>query len=76
MTLVALVGVNIGEKRFEPGERITADVTERQRRWLLNDGYAEEVEKGQRLPVEHKEAIEAGAADPIPVEEQVDTKEE
>lgn len=73
--LVALVGVNVGEKRFEAGETITAELTQRQHRWLVQDGYAEEVEAGQRLPPEHKEAIEEGAGTPNPIEASVDTEE-
>lgn len=74
--LVALVGMNVGKARIEAGERIGADLTDRQRRFLVSEGYAEEVEDRQRLPEEHREAIEAGAATPNPVDAVVDTKEE
>lgn len=73
--LVALVGINIGDKRFEAGERIDAEVTQRQERWLVGDGLAERVEDNQRLPPEHKEAIEEGAGTPNPIEASADTQE-
>lgn len=73
--LVALVGTNIGEKRYEEGEVIDADLSDKQRRFLTAEGYAVERESGQRLPAEVKEAIESGAATENPVIERMDTKE-
>lgn len=73
--LVALVGTDVLDKRFEAGDTITADLTERQRHFLLAEGYAQEVPAGQRLPSEVKEAIEKGAATEHEVTGQMDTKE-
>lgn len=60
--LLALVGINVGERRFEAGERFdTADLTDKQVKYLTAEGYAEPIDKGQRVPAETQEAIEKGA---------------
>lgn len=73
MKLVAVVGTNVGSKRFEPGERINEDdLTQTQAKYLVKQGLALRVEDGQRLPADVKEAIAAGAADPVVVVTQID----
>lgn len=76
--LVAAVGMNVGEKRFEPGETVSADLTERQRRFLIEEGYALETENRARLDKDTKAALEGGAAEEAahPVVDRIDTKEE
>lgn len=75
--LLMHVGMNVGDKRFEPGERVDAsDLTDKQRRFLVKEGYATEVTKGERLPADAAKPIEAGELDPHEVVAAIDTKEE
>lgn len=70
--LVALVGVNVGGKRFEADERIDASIlTNAQYKYLIEEGYVLPVEAGQRLPADVRAAIQAGAGDPVEVITQV-----
>ena len=71
--LIALVGTDIDDKRYEAGQALSGDLTDSQRKYLIEEGYAVEAEK---LPVDIKEAIERGAATPHSVESRLDTKEE
>lgn len=39
--LVAVVGTNIGDRRYEPGDTIPANVgTDKQRKYLINEAFA------------------------------------
>jgi hypothetical protein len=67
--LFALVGGNIGEARWEAGDRIPdASLTDKQRKYLLDEGLVLEVESGQPIPAEVKAAAAAGAGNPNPQE--------
>lgn len=44
--LVAIVGTNIDKRRYEPGDVIDAPLEERQRRYLIAEGYAFEIKAG------------------------------
>lgn len=72
--LVALVGMNIGSERFEIGDTVTAG-TEKQRKALVKDGYAEVVD-AERVSPQKREEIIDGSPAPNPVVDRIDTKEE
>jgi hypothetical protein len=75
--LLALVGTTVEGRRFDEGERIDPSLlTDKQRKYLLAEGFAQEVEEGQRLPADVKRDIIKGAGTPNPVEEKIDTREE
>jgi hypothetical protein len=71
--LVALVGVDIDDKRYEAGQTITGPIAKGRQEYLIREGYAVETEK---LPEDVKADIERGAGSPHSVEGRVDTQEE
>lgn len=57
--LVAKVGTNIGDRRFEEGDTIPAKLlTDRQRWQQIKDGYMEEIDTAAPKPPEPEEKEE------------------
>lgn len=79
MKLVAVAGLNIdpGNHRFEPGDTIPdALLSDKQRRHLLREGYASEVDTARVSPKQREATLEAAEQEPAhPVESKIDTKE-
>lgn len=79
MKLVATQGMNIdpGNHRFEPGDTITSDLTEKQRRDLIRSGYAVEADSARVSPKQREAILEQAGEDPAhPVTVQLDMKEQ
>lgn len=68
--LVATVGVNLDDIRFEAGDTIKEE-TPAERKWLLSEGYAIEADS---LTAKEKAAIIEGEQSPHPVVAQMDLK--
>lgn len=64
---VATVGINIGSKRIEAGERVEG-ADDKQLAYLKREKYVIPVSEKQRIPAETKKAIEGGILDPHPVD--------
>lgn len=71
--LVALVGVDLDDKRYEPGQTITGPITKWQHDYLIREGYAVNRDK---MDDDIKEAVKDDAASPHVVESRLDTREE
>lgn len=58
MRLIAKVGMNIGEKRFEEEERITGvTLSAKQLKYLLDEGYAVDKDKEPKTAPKAKEGL-------------------